>query len=391
MSSFSTSLEKIFPLTKNIFIPALIFGTALIGFYIKDTITIPSMLTLHTLFYVFNFVSIMILLYYNQSKSVFFIFCATLGYIVVNYLKNKYGANYQSEPLYGNLCFFMPLNLALFYFWPNHRLLIKNNVYLLLAIFIQYTLAEKLSNSDISLSLNFLAETTSGLSNSNLALFAIVLIGAFLRITLVGNILDYSLFFAMLNIMFGLLYSASPAALTIFFASASLTILIAIAQNIYYNTYKDALTGFASRDAYIIHSKDFPLKYSLGIISIDDFNKFATMFGRRNQNNLTKMVSTLITNLVHDNCVYRYSENEFVIIFKNEDKNESFIHLEEIRRAIASSAFVLNPRRNPLKLTISASISEKKRSDANHVEVLVRARKILEKTRAFSHNVTSKA
>lgn len=384
-------MEKVLPLTKNMYIPGLIFGVALLSFYIKETMAVPSMLTWHTGFYVLNFISMMILLYYNQSKGIFFILCATLGYILINFLKNKYGASYLSGTEYNNLCVLMPLNLALFYFLPNQRLMLKENVYLLLAIFIQYSIIEQLSSRGINLNFSLDGTYSNGLNNLALILFILMACATFYVITNSGSILDYSLFFANLEIMFGFFYSNSPTALTIFFGSASLTVLIAIIQNIYFSIYKDTLTGFASRNAFIIHSKNFPLKYSIGLVSIDDFDKLATMFGRRNQNNLLKMVSRKITDLTAEDAIYRYSENEFVIIFKNENKNESFVHLEEIRRAIAAASFVLNPRRNPLKITISASVSEKKRSDANHVEVLVRARKILQKTRSFSHNVTSKA
>ena len=48
-------------------------------------------------------------------------------------------------------------------------------------------------------------------------------------------------------------------------------------------------------------------------------------------------------------------------------------------------------RKKPIKLTVSCAVSEKKRSDANSVEVLVRAHKALQKTYKFTQNVTSKA
>lgn len=79
-------------------------------------------------------------------------------------------------------------------------------------------------------------------------------------------------------------------------------------------------------------------------------------------------------------------------MYKNLDKKESFERLETIRRAVASASFVYHPRRKPIKLTVSAAVSEKKRSDANSFEVLVRALQgSLPKPRSFSHNVTSQA
>ncbi len=80
-----------------------------------------------------------------------------------------------------------------------------------------------------------------------------------------------------------------------------------------------------------------------------------------------------------------------MIVYKNLDRNETFERVETIRRAVASSLFEFSPHKKPLKLTISGAVSEKKRQDLTAYEVLVRTRKVLQKTRSFSHNVTSKA
>lgn len=103
------------------------------------------------------------------------------------------------------------------------------------------------------------------------------------------------------------------------------------------------------------------------------------------------MIASRITETEFENQVYRYTPDEFVIIFKKEDKNEGFDRLEKIRRAVASAEFMLGRRKKPIKLTVSCAVSEKKRSDANSVEVLVRAHKALQKTYKFTQNVTSKA
>ena len=92
-----------------------------------------------------------------------------------------------------------------------------------------------------------------------------------------------------------------------------------------------------------------------------------------------------------DENLYRYSNSEFIIIYKNESKKESFEHLEQIRRAIASAEFVLNNRKKSIKLTVSTCVSEKKRSDANAIEVLYRIHKTLQKANEFSHNISSQA
>ena len=135
---YAAQIEKIVPLITPIFIPALIFAAALFGFYLYAPLTTAANLTFHVLFYMTGFACFMILLYFNRRKPVFFMLCAAVSYILINIIKNKYGADYFSEPAYQNLCIFIPLNLALFYFWPPQRLLTRTNVWLLLIIFCQY-------------------------------------------------------------------------------------------------------------------------------------------------------------------------------------------------------------------------------------------------------------
>ena len=218
-----------------------------------------------------------------------------------------------------------------------------------------------------------------------------MIIAFFVRSSLSGSIVDTALFFAGFEIFLGFYYAFLPSAITIFFSAAMLTILIAIITDIYHTTYTDVLTGLSSRKAFVINAPKFPLKYSVGIVCIDDYDKLGQVFGRSGQNALTKMIANRITETEFENQVYRYTSDEFVIIFKKEDKNEGFDRLEKIRRAIASAEFMLGRRKKPLKLTVSCAVSEKKRSDANAIEVLLRADKSLQKSYRFAQNITTKA
>ena len=331
------------------------------------------------------------MLYFDSRKPVFFILITVLSYILINYVKKNGGESYQSSAEYLNLCFFLPLNLTIFYFLPGGKLLRKENVWLLLSVFAQFAVAEKLSAAGLAPAWNFDDTPSSGLNSLSLIFFALMLCAFFIRASISGSIVDTALFFAGFEIFLGFYYSLLPSALTIFFAAAMLSIAVAVVQDIYYSTYRDVLTGLAGRNAFIINAKNFPLKYSVGIVCIDDYEKLGQVFGRMGQNALTKMIAARITETEFENQVYRYTPDEFVIIFKKEDKNEGFDRLEKIRRAVASAEFMLGRRKKPIKLTVSCAVSEKKRSDANSVEVLVRAHKALQKTYKFTQNVTSKA
>lgn len=392
MRQILLQLEKFFPLLRNSALPAFLFALSLLGFYAAQPLEDQTVINIHTAFYGTSLLCFLLLLYFNRSKPAFFILNLTIAYILINLLKRMLGDAYIDSPAYAALCIILPLNLALFCALPEKKLLNKRSVYLLLFIFCEYALCEHLNRLGINLGSPLGLDTTpSSLNNLALFLFAALLISLFILCAITGSILDTALFFATFSTCLGLYYSASPSGLTIFFGGAALITLLAAAEHLYHSTYKDSLTGLPGRNAFILHAKDFPLKYSIGLILIDDYERLSKVFGRWGINALVKMITLRLLETETEAQIYRYAEDEFVIIFRGEDKNTAFEQMEEMRRSIASAEFMLRGYKKPIKLTVSGSVSEKKRSDANAVEVLVRADKALQKAYRFTQNITSKA
>lgn len=382
--------KGIFPLLQNMFLPALITAGTIVWFYAHDQISLPTLITLHHLFYLLALGIFFALLYFNQNKGLFFTICLLVAYILLNRLKYISPNNFWETPAYINLSVLLPLSLLVFYFLPEHKLLKRYNVYLLLGLLSVYALGEQLSNKNFSLSIDNL-ETFGCLSGLSLICFGISVISFYIRTVSSGQIMDYSLFFATILTSFGFYYASEPHALALFFCLSLIIICLGLGEELYNDIYKDRLTGFGSRNAFIIQSKKFPLKYSVGIARIDNYDNLKKAFGKRGRKQLMKMISERISSVESDAIIYRYGDDELALIFKNEDKNAAYNQMEQIRRSVASAEFMLAKSPKAVKLTISGSVSEKKRSDANAMEVLSRVHKTLQKTSAFSFNITSKA
>ena len=88
--------------------------------------------------------------------------------------------------------------------------------------------------------------------------------------------------------------------------------------------------------------------------------------------------------------IYNYKPNSLILSFVNLNANDSFNQIEEIRRSIAKSIFVFNEA-NHLQLSASLCVSEKKRSDTDSNDVLIRAEEGLKKACKFTHNITIKS
>ena len=89
--------------------------------------------------------------------------------------------------------------------------------------------------------------------------------------------------------------------------------------------------------------------------------------------------------------MYRYAApNELIMVFKNEDAKHTMEYVDNIRHTIAASEFILSNGKN-LKITISASVSEKTRLDLNATSVTTRAHNALQKAYRFNCNIVTKA
>ena len=88
--------------------------------------------------------------------------------------------------------------------------------------------------------------------------------------------------------------------------------------------------------------------------------------------------------------MYRYNEDEFILIFNNTDLKTGYNYLEDIRRGVAGAEFMLSSN-HAVKATVSQCISEKKRSDIDAAVVLKRVRQAVQKAYKFTQNITTKA
>ena len=80
---------------------------------------------------------------------------------------------------------------------------------------------------------------------------------------------------------------------------------------------------------------------------------------------LEQMLVNRIREFSYDVTVYRYQvPSELIMVFKNEDAKHTMEYVDNIRHVVAASEFIFTNGKN-IKITISASVSEKTRLDLN--------------------------
>ena len=378
------TLEKYLPLISNMLVPAIIFSSGLFAFLSAGEFAHSTDLIFHWGFYVLSFTGLVVLLNFNRGRPLFMMTTVVLSYVLLNYLKHRFGAELKETVWFDNLSFFVPLNLLFFYGVFLKHFFGRSSLFILIALAVEYMLGEIMGRHELRLSFYY-----DQYNVVSFFLFLILGIWSFTNAVKSGCLFDYATLFSGICVGLGFYYCAMPSGVSIFFFMAQLILLIYLVYTLIYRHYYDELTGVYSRNSYLMQSKHFPLKYSLNIVSIDNYDKLVMSIGQKNVDIVTAMLASLIEEMSADDTVYRYSADEFIIIYKKFDKKEAFNQDETIRRRIAGLEFKYSAKAKPLKLTVSCSVSEKKRSDAGAVEVLMRADKAMRKTLKFSHNVTS--
>ncbi len=378
-------LEKYVPLISYMLVPAIIYAISLLSFFISGKFEAQTDILCHYSFYGLSIISIFILLNFNINRHMSFIICNILCYVLINYVKREYGTDFSQTIWFNYLIILFPLNIILFYAYGRFRFISSKSLHIIMIILFEYGVVEVLGEHNIKLILMV----------GKINILAIALYLGFILLFLIksikaNNLYNYSTLYSSIATATAIYFSNSPSGLSLFFFVSQLIIFIDLVFTLTYTYFYDETTGFYSRNSYLIKSKNFPFKYNLGIISIDNYDKLLKTFGHKKQKILTNLIAEVIQELTAEETVFRYAQDQFVVLYKDKDNKESFTHLDNIRRIIAGLSFSWSAKQQPIKLTVSCSLAEKKRSDSGALEVLMRADKAMRKTLKFSHNVTSR-
>ncbi len=344
----------------------------------------------HILFFAINITSIVLLGMYNRNRSLFSIVIILLTYIAINYQKHTFGVIYYLTPAYMNMTFLVIIGLIFFYFLPNRPFFSIDTLSFLIVIFAAFALCEWLNSLQIKMDFSPFIEFESGLQVFSISLFILGILIMLLHSSINNKILSTYNAYTVINIMLALYLSNQSSSLSLFFVSASLTALGGIVSQHIFTIYKDSTTGIFNGKAFIKHAGKMNNKYGLGIIYIDDYKHLLQAFRKSGANDVVKMISKRISSIDPNGILYRCTPNEFVIIFPNIEKGTAYKRLDDIRRQIAASEFILPKIKRPLKITVSCCIAVRKREE-KVANLYMRALKKLQKASRFSQNITSEA
>lgn len=134
---------------------------------------------------------------------------------------------------------------------------------------------------------------------------------------------------------------------------AAFILMISVIETSHALAYRDELTGLPGRRALNEDLLRLGRVYTLAMLDIDHFKQFNDRYGHATGDQVLKMVAGQLARVGGGGKAYRYGGEEFTIVFAGRSLEESQVHLERVRQAVADSGFALRsaprPRRKPTK------------------------------------------
>ncbi|HPA83235.1 MAG TPA: GGDEF domain-containing protein [Deltaproteobacteria bacterium] len=155
-------------------------------------------------------------------------------------------------------------------------------------------------------------------------------------------------FFWALAALLAALAAGFPAPDRVFlFSAAGLILLVSIIEASHAMAFKDELTGLPARRALKEDLLKLGNRYTLAMVDIDHFKRFNDRHGHDVGDQVLRMVAAKLSGVSGGGRAFRYGGEEFTVIFPGKYADQAQIHLEELRREVESSRFVIRSRKRP--------------------------------------------
>lgn len=123
--------------------------------------------------------------------------------------------------------------------------------------------------------------------------------------------------------------------------SAFIIIFAGVIFSIYSTSYVDELTALPGRRAYNERCSMLSDLYTIAMTDIDHFKNFNDTYGHDTGDEVLKLVAKIISSVGGGGKAFRFGGEEFVIIFDGLAKEDAVEFLEEIRKDLEETPFVV--------------------------------------------------
>ncbi|MCD6586826.1 MAG: GGDEF domain-containing protein [Desulfobacteraceae bacterium] len=189
----------------------------------------------------------------------------------------------------------------------------------------------------------------------------------------------------------------------VFHITAGLILILTNIEASFFMAYNDALTGLPGRRSLNESMMNLGKKYTIAMMDIDHFKKFNDTYGHKTGDDVLKVVGTRLKGISGQAKVFRYGGEEFTAVFPGKSVKESMPHLENFRKMLETSQFVVRlrtrkqstpvkrgqgpiARQKQIQITISIGVAEPEKQTMTPEKVIKAADKALYKAKRSGRN-----
>lgn len=291
--------------------------------------------------------------------------------------------------LHEPVAFLLPLNLAAFTLLTRRRIWTSTGILAVLAVLLQLSAVVILCSPpgspcsqllsrmatvspDIAKGLtrfltgirSFLHDSSflqyDDISTSSMLAYCVALLFVLTRFLLRKDVILAGFLGALVATLIGSVQDSPEPSSMVYFSAAGLMLIITSVEASFSLAYVDDLTRLRGRRSLNQSLDELGRKYAIAMIDVDHFKKFNDRYGHETGDQVLKMVAAKLANMPGGAKVFRYGGEEFTAIFPGKDVEEAIPHLEEYRKAVEYTPFVVrrrkrrrNASKNRGKITLS--------------------------------------
>lgn len=163
----------------------------------------------------------------------------------------------------------------------------------------------------------------------------------FLRSLFTRSAVDIGFFWGLISAFIGLGLYYSGGLSSFFITTTELILVISISESSFGRAYQDELTGLPARRAFNETLSKLGGEFTIAMVDIDHFKRFNDRYGHLTGDQVLRMIASHLRDVSGGGRAFRYGGEEFVLIFSGMSRRETRPHLENLRKLIQNTGFIL--------------------------------------------------
>lgn len=150
---------------------------------------------------------------------------------------------------------------------------------------------------------------------------------------------EVGVYWTVLCTFVALRFATQPELSSTALLAAAVVLNISLLETFYAMAYVDELTDLPSRRCFNDAKLKLGSTYTVAMVDVDHFKTFNDTFGHHAGDHVLRMVARRLEEITGGGNVYRYGGEEFVVLFPGKYVDESYPHLERVRKRIEENPF----------------------------------------------------